>query len=137
MKGEWRPWTLVTQLGLTVVVTLLVTLFLGIWLDGLLGTRPWLTLFLSLVGVIGATVNAYRMVVASIGDYAKDAGAPAEEDRPKKEHHEIGDWFEPDIADDSEESEEWDRVAHAEDANHDAKTDPPNSGHDSTRKERK
>jgi ATP synthase protein I len=66
MKQEWRPWTLVTQLGLTVVLTLLAMLFLGIWLDGLFGTRPWLTLLFALVGIIVATVTSYRMVAKVI-----------------------------------------------------------------------
>lgn len=68
MKPDWQPWSLVTRLGLTVVLTLVAFLFLGRWLDSVFGTRWVMTLVLSLVGGIAATVNCYRMVMDSLGD---------------------------------------------------------------------
>ena len=68
MGPEWRPWSLVTRLGLTVVLTLLITLFAGIWLDRVFGSRPLMTLVMALIGMVAATVNCYRMVVSALGD---------------------------------------------------------------------
>jgi F0F1-type ATP synthase assembly protein I len=40
-------------IGAQLIGTIGVCLFLGLYLDGQLGTNPWLTVLLSLVGVIG------------------------------------------------------------------------------------
>jgi hypothetical protein len=68
VKPDWQPWSLVTRLGLTVVLTLLAFLFLGRWLDSVFGTRFVMTLVLSLVGGVAATINCYRMVMDSLGE---------------------------------------------------------------------
>ncbi|MGD8969090.1 MAG: AtpZ/AtpI family protein [Anaerolineae bacterium] len=51
----------VAQIGLVVITPLLVGLFLGLWLDGRLDTRPWLTLTLAVVGAMGGLVGAWRL----------------------------------------------------------------------------
>jgi F0F1-type ATP synthase assembly protein I len=48
-------------MGLTTVVTSLGGLFLGLWVDGKLQTRPWATLLLTLVGVLAGSVSTYRL----------------------------------------------------------------------------
>ena len=63
MRSDQATWTLVTKLGLTVVLTLLIFLFLGIWLDGFLGSRWVMTLALSMIGMFVALWNCYRMVM--------------------------------------------------------------------------
>lgn len=54
-----------TQLGLTIglvtVVTSLGGLFLGLWVDGQLQTRPWGTLLLTIVGILAGSVSTYRL----------------------------------------------------------------------------
>lgn len=40
-----------TQIGVTLAANVLVGVFLGKYLDGLLGTAPWLLLLFSLLGV--------------------------------------------------------------------------------------
>lgn len=40
-------------IGAQLIGTIGVCIFIGIWLDGQLGTNPWITILLSLVGVIG------------------------------------------------------------------------------------
>ena len=39
---------------------------LGVWLDGLFHTKPWLTMFLMLMGVVAGFYNVYR-IVSSLG----------------------------------------------------------------------
>jgi len=70
MRQDWRPLALVTQLGLTVVVSLVLSLLLGLWLDNLLGTKPILTLLFSLIGVAAGTVGVYRLVAQAIAEAA-------------------------------------------------------------------
>ncbi len=49
-------------LGLTRAVTVLVGLGAGYWLDGRLGTRPWLLLLGACLGVAAAMVHFVRSV---------------------------------------------------------------------------
>ena len=60
-EGMLRPLVLVTQLGLMTVSPVLIGLFLGLWLDGRLQTRPWVTLFLAAFGIIVGLAGAYRL----------------------------------------------------------------------------
>jgi len=46
-----RAMALITQIGFMVAACILAGVFLGRWLDGLLGTTPWLLLVFSLLGV--------------------------------------------------------------------------------------
>jgi len=57
----FRPLALVIQLGLMTVSPVLIGLFLGLWLDGRLQTRPWVTLFLAAFGIIVGLAGAYRL----------------------------------------------------------------------------
>jgi len=56
-----RSLALVTQLGLMAVSPVLIGLFLGLWLDGRLQTRPWVTLFLTALGILVGLVGVYRL----------------------------------------------------------------------------
>jgi F0F1-type ATP synthase assembly protein I len=56
-----RPLALITQLGLMAVSPVLIGLFLGLWLDGRLQTRPWVTLFLTALGILVGLVGVYRL----------------------------------------------------------------------------
>ncbi|MCL2002384.1 MAG: AtpZ/AtpI family protein [Oscillospiraceae bacterium] len=51
-----KAFALLSQIGITVAVCVAIGVFLGRWLDGLLGTSPWLLLVCSLLGV-GAGVK--------------------------------------------------------------------------------
>jgi len=63
-----------TQLGLTIglitVFSSLGGMFLGLWVDGQLQTRPWGTLLLTIVGVLAGSVSTYRLA-ASIVEQAQ------------------------------------------------------------------
>ncbi len=72
MKRDWPVIALVTQLGLTVAGTLVVSLLIGIWLDNTFGPRPLWTLVFALVGIVGATVGVYRMVASAIAETARN-----------------------------------------------------------------
>jgi ATP synthase protein I len=61
-KDTFRSLTLATQVGVMVVGSILVCLFLGLWIDGKLHTSPWATLILLAVGTLVAIVGAYRLV---------------------------------------------------------------------------
>ncbi|MFL5577328.1 MAG: AtpZ/AtpI family protein [Gemmatimonadaceae bacterium] len=51
--------------GLEFAATFLVFLFLGRWLDGRLGTTPWLTMIFLFVGAGGAFYSMYRRLTAA------------------------------------------------------------------------
>jgi ATP synthase protein I len=68
MQRDWGPLALVTQLGLTMVVSILLGLVLGLWVDSHFGTRPWGMLGLSLLGIAAGTVGVYRLITTSIDE---------------------------------------------------------------------
>ena len=54
--------SIITQVGLTVAACILVGVFLGRFLDNLLGTSPWLLLLLSLLGVGAAFKSLFDLI---------------------------------------------------------------------------
>jgi len=63
MKPEdFKGLALLTQIGITFVVCILVGVFLGRFLDGLLGTSPWLLLILSFLGVAAGFKAVYDLI---------------------------------------------------------------------------
>lgn len=53
---------LLSQVGITMAVCVLVGVFLGRFLDGLLGTSPWLLLLFSFLGVGAAFKSLFDLV---------------------------------------------------------------------------
>lgn len=72
MRRDMAPLALVTQLGLTMVGSILLGLVVGLWIDAHFGTTPWATLVLSLVGVFAGSISVYRLVVTSIEQAADE-----------------------------------------------------------------
>lgn len=70
MKQDWRPVTMVTQVGLTIVVSILIGLAIGMWVDGVFGTKPCATLLLALAGIAAGSVGVYRLVAQAIDQAA-------------------------------------------------------------------
>lgn len=66
MREGWGPVALITQLGLTMVGSILLGLVLGLWIDAHFGTRPWATLVFSLLGIGAGTLGVYRLIATSI-----------------------------------------------------------------------
>jgi len=56
-KELWRAVAFFSQVATTIVASILIGVFLGRFLDNLLGTTPWLLLVFSLLGV-GAAIKA-------------------------------------------------------------------------------
>lgn len=60
-KKTFQTLSLVTQLGLIMIVSIGMTTALGIWLDGKLGT-DFLTVILFFLGAVSGGQGAYRMI---------------------------------------------------------------------------
>jgi ATP synthase protein I len=59
-RESLRSLAFVARVGLVIIIPLLAGLFLGLWVDGWLDTRPWVTLILTAVGTIAGLVGAWR-----------------------------------------------------------------------------
>ena len=60
MKDIFRSLGLAAQVGLTVVGSIIICLFLGMWIDARLGTTPWASLILTIVGVLVGSLSTFR-----------------------------------------------------------------------------
>lgn len=70
-RKTFQTLTLVTQLGLTMIVSIGVTCALGIWLDRRLGTS-WITIVMFVIGTIAGCQGVYRMIQKIYGDDERD-----------------------------------------------------------------
>ena len=59
-KDIFRSLGLAAQVGLTVVGAIIICLLLGMWIDARLGTTPWVTLVLTIVGVLVGSLSTFR-----------------------------------------------------------------------------
>ena len=73
---------LVTQVGVTVVVSLVTGLFGGLWFDAHFGTKPWGILCFSLLGIVVGSFAVYRIVSRSI-----DVALAANSSKQPNDHH--------------------------------------------------
>jgi F0F1-type ATP synthase assembly protein I len=75
---------LVTQLGLTLALSIVFGLVLGLWVDGHFGTKPWAAVVFSLLGISAGIYGVIRLVSASIDLATNSKGStdanPAEEE---------------------------------------------------------
>ena len=88
MRPGWAgPLTLITQLGLTIVVAIVLGLVVGLWVDSHFGTKPWGTLILSLLGILAGSFGVYRLVATSIDQAVADRGSdkPTDGDGPRRQ----------------------------------------------------
>lgn len=60
-RTTFQTLALVSQLGLTMVVSIGMTSAIGIWLDKRLGTS-WITILMFVLGTIAGGQSAYRMI---------------------------------------------------------------------------
>jgi ATP synthase protein I len=58
-------WLNVSIVGIQFPVAIAIGFFFGRWLDGSLGTAPWLTVLFTLFGVIAGFVNLFRITAAA------------------------------------------------------------------------
>ena len=59
MKREMRTMMPASSIGLVFVISIVIGALIGVWLDGKLGTKPWLTIFFIIIGVASGVKNAY------------------------------------------------------------------------------
>ncbi len=53
---------LASTLGLTIVIATFIGLAVGIWLDRVFNTSPWLTVIFLILGIIAGFRNFYRFM---------------------------------------------------------------------------
>lgn len=70
-RKTFQTLALVTQLGLTMVVSIGMTSALGIWLDRKFNTS-WITIVMFVIGVIAGIQSIWRMIKKIYGDEGKD-----------------------------------------------------------------
>lgn len=72
-----------TGFGLTWALSVLFFLLIGYWLDGRLGTLPWLTMVGAFVGAAGGFLSLYKaLTAASRAERSKRPAPPRPEGRP-------------------------------------------------------
>ena len=59
---KWRMYAELSAAALVFFAAVIIGLLAGLWLDGLLGTSPLLTLLLAFLGLAGAVFNLLRTV---------------------------------------------------------------------------
>ncbi len=60
-----RMLAILSTVGLTLVFATVIGLFIGIWLDNMFGTRPWLTAVFLILGLIAGFRNLFVYVKKS------------------------------------------------------------------------
>lgn len=88
MMRDLEPVAMVTQVGLTMMVCILIGLAVGLWIDNTFGTRPCATLLLMLVGVSAGTYSVYRIVSEAIEAAAGNSTKPKEKHEKDEIEHE-------------------------------------------------
>ncbi|MDT8316633.1 MAG: AtpZ/AtpI family protein [bacterium] len=58
-RGFYRQLAKISIIGIEMVVSTFVGLAIGIYLDGLLETKPWLTIFFLIVGIVAGFKNIF------------------------------------------------------------------------------
>ncbi|NMA99933.1 MAG: AtpZ/AtpI family protein [Firmicutes bacterium] len=62
MKGSLKYLSLITQIGLSIIVSVVIFMFLGIHLDRRLGTRGIFTVVLIIIGSASALWSTYKLI---------------------------------------------------------------------------
>ena len=58
-RGIYRQLAKISIIGIEMVVSTFVGLAIGLYLDGLYETKPWLTIFFLIVGIIAGFKNIF------------------------------------------------------------------------------
>ncbi len=71
-KEDWsrilRAAGLLSYLGIIMVVSISLGYFIGTWLDGLLGTEPWLMVAGLLLGIASGFYGVYQIIRGAMLD---------------------------------------------------------------------
>ncbi len=75
-QEDWKEaiWAIAvaTQAGGAIAFPVLMGLAVGWWIDNRLHTLPWITLLLTLVGIVVGPIIAYRWVTGSVKQHMRD-----------------------------------------------------------------
>lgn len=63
-----RQGAMVSSIGLLIVVSTLIGMGIGYWLDSKLGTTPWLAFVLTLLGLAAGIYESAKIILAAIRD---------------------------------------------------------------------
>ena len=78
MREDRRKWIRAGGLASTAGIVLVVSTFIGwafgSWLDGKLGTEPWLMLLFTVMGVAAGFIEMFRIVLQISKEEDKDQG---------------------------------------------------------------
>ena len=66
MKDVFWVLAVGSQVGLSIALPVIAGLALGYWIDMRLGSLPWITLLLTLIGAAVGPVITYRWVISSV-----------------------------------------------------------------------
>jgi len=58
-RESMRAWSLILQLGISMIVPIMLCLFLGIWLDKVFGTKPVIMIVFIILGVCAGFRSVY------------------------------------------------------------------------------
>ena len=58
----------VASIGLLILLSILIGMGLGLWLDSKLGTKPWLVLVFTLLGLAAGIYESAKIILGAIRD---------------------------------------------------------------------
>ena len=70
-----------SSIGISMVIAIFGSLYVGLWLDKKFGTSPYLTLLLLFMGVVAGFKNIYVMIKRSIDAQKDSEGENSEPDK--------------------------------------------------------
>jgi ATP synthase protein I len=73
-----------SSIGISMVIAIFGSLYLGVWLDKKFGTSPYLTLLLLFMGVVAGFKNIYVMIKRSIDAEKESDGKNSETNQKKR-----------------------------------------------------
>lgn len=68
-KDIQTAFTLISQIGINIAVTIFISLMIGKFLDEKLGTSPWLLITFIVLGVIASFRNLYVLAMKNFNDF--------------------------------------------------------------------
>ena len=78
MKKDDNRWmgaaAQVSSIGLLVLISCMIGLGIGLWLDSKLGTSPWLTFIFTILGLAAGFYEAIRTLMKVVKDEEDDDG---------------------------------------------------------------
>lgn len=67
-KNPWLQVGQVTSIGFLILLSTLIGMGLGYWLDGKLGTTPWLAFVFTLFGLAAGIYESAKIIMKAISD---------------------------------------------------------------------